>query len=131
MSRARHRRRGGGEGFSLSFLDCICCAFGAIILLFVLSKFGEPIVIEQTRSDLKRRLLDDAMAKLPEREREIIRLRHCVDEPMTLRQVGRAMKMSRERVRQLEAQALRKLRNIVRPKYERAEAPTLRVVKTA
>jgi hypothetical protein len=38
--------------FSLSFLDCICCAFGAIILLFVLSKFGEPMVIEQTRSDL-------------------------------------------------------------------------------
>ena len=32
--------------FSLSFLDCICCAFGAIILLFVLSKFAEPVVIE-------------------------------------------------------------------------------------
>jgi hypothetical protein len=38
--------------FSLSFLDCICCAFGAIILLFVLSKFGEPMVIEQARTDL-------------------------------------------------------------------------------
>jgi len=32
--------------FSLSFLDCICCAFGAIILLFVLSKFAEPVAIE-------------------------------------------------------------------------------------
>ncbi len=32
--------------FSLSFLDCICCAFGALILLFVLSKFAEPVVIE-------------------------------------------------------------------------------------
>ena len=31
--------------FSLSFLDCICCGFGAIILLFVLSKFAEPVVL--------------------------------------------------------------------------------------
>ena len=39
--------------FSLSFLDCICCAFGAIILLFVLSKFAEPVVIEMLREDLE------------------------------------------------------------------------------
>lgn len=38
--------------FSLSFLDCICCAFGAIILLFVLSKFAEPVVIEELTRDL-------------------------------------------------------------------------------
>lgn len=43
--------------FSLSFLDCICCAFGAIILLFVLSKFGEPMVIEQARTDLDAAIL--------------------------------------------------------------------------
>ena len=46
------RKRRQIEVFSLSFLDCICCAFVAIILLFVLSKFGEPLVIEQTRTDL-------------------------------------------------------------------------------
>jgi hypothetical protein len=39
--------------FSLSFLDAICCAFGAIILLFVLSKFAEPIIIEEVREDLE------------------------------------------------------------------------------
>lgn len=38
--------------FSLSFLDCICCCFGAIILLFVLSKFSEPVVIEALTKDL-------------------------------------------------------------------------------
>lgn len=38
--------------FSLSFLDCICCGFGAVILLFVLSKAGEPVVIEQVKEDL-------------------------------------------------------------------------------
>ncbi|MBW2216034.1 MAG: VWA domain-containing protein [Deltaproteobacteria bacterium] len=41
------------EIFSLSFLDCICCGFGAIILLFVLSKFAEPLIIEEVREDLQ------------------------------------------------------------------------------
>ena len=33
--------------FSLSFLDCICCGFGAIVLLLVLTKLGEPQALEQ------------------------------------------------------------------------------------
>jgi hypothetical protein len=45
-------RRRDIEVFSLSFLDCICCGFGAIILLFVLSKFAEPRIIEESRADL-------------------------------------------------------------------------------
>jgi len=40
------------EIFSLSFMDCICCGFGAIILLFVLSKVSEPVVIEEVSEDL-------------------------------------------------------------------------------
>jgi hypothetical protein len=47
------KRRRDIEIFSLSFLDCICCAFGAVILLFVLSKFAEPIIIEDLREDLE------------------------------------------------------------------------------
>ena len=46
-------RRRDIEVFSLSFLDCICCGFGAIILLFVLSKFAEPVIIEEVREDLQ------------------------------------------------------------------------------
>ncbi len=46
-------RRRDIEIFSLSFLDVICCGFGAIILLFVLSKFAEPIIIEEVRADLQ------------------------------------------------------------------------------
>ena len=41
------------EAFSLSFLDCICCGFGAIILLLVLSKIYEPVIIEKTQDDLE------------------------------------------------------------------------------
>ena len=44
-------RRRDIEVFSLSFLDCICCGFGAIILLFILSKFAEPIIIEELQKD--------------------------------------------------------------------------------
>ena len=46
------RRRRNVEAFSLSFLDCICCGFGAIILLLVLTKIGEPRALEQARLDL-------------------------------------------------------------------------------
>lgn len=48
----RRRPRAGLEVFSLSFLDAICCGFGAIVLLLVLTKLGEPGAIEQARLDL-------------------------------------------------------------------------------
>ncbi|MFK8051705.1 MAG: VWA domain-containing protein [Woeseiaceae bacterium] len=48
---ARRVRR-DPDGFSLSFLDCICCGFGAIILLLVLTRIYEPTTIERTRVDL-------------------------------------------------------------------------------
>jgi hypothetical protein len=47
------KRRRNVEAFSLSFLDCICCGFGAIILLLVLSKIYEPMIIEKTQDDLE------------------------------------------------------------------------------
>jgi hypothetical protein len=52
------RPRRDFEVFSLSFLDVICCGFGAIILLLVLTKSGEPLVIEEARRDLDRLLLE-------------------------------------------------------------------------
>jgi len=45
------------EIFTLSFLDCICCGFGAIILLLVLTDVGQPIVIERSERDLKGQIL--------------------------------------------------------------------------
>jgi len=42
----------------MSFLDVVCCGFGAIILLFVLSKQAEPIVIEGIREDLEGVILE-------------------------------------------------------------------------
>jgi len=51
----RHRRR-DIEVISLSFLDCICCGFGAIILLLTLVRMSEPQAIEQAREDLQGRI---------------------------------------------------------------------------
>ena len=49
----KRRTRRDTETFSMSFLDCICCGFGAIILLLVLNEFGEPIQLEQSQVDLE------------------------------------------------------------------------------
>ncbi|WP_198266555.1 VWA domain-containing protein [sulfur-oxidizing endosymbiont of Gigantopelta aegis] len=42
------------EVFSLSFLDVVSCGFGAIILLLVISKISQPLVIEETTTDLRK-----------------------------------------------------------------------------
>ncbi len=60
--------------------------------------------------------INDALQALTEREREIIRLRYgLVDGSVyTLEEVGRIFSVTRERVRQIEAKAVRKLRHPVR-----------------
>lgn len=41
------------ETVSISFLDVICCGFGAIILLLMITKIVEPIVLEQSQVNLQ------------------------------------------------------------------------------
>jgi hypothetical protein len=50
-------RRRETEIFSLSFMDCICCGFGAIILLLVLTEVDQPVVIERARDSMNGQLL--------------------------------------------------------------------------
>lgn len=55
--------------------------------------------------------LDDVLNQISERERKILRMRFGVDGHIhTLADIGKQMKVTRERVRQIEAKALRKLR---------------------
>ena len=56
MSRRRRSRDEAGV-FSLSFLDAICCGFGAIVLLLVLTKIGDPQALEESPEDLSGRIL--------------------------------------------------------------------------
>ncbi|MGB6363536.1 MAG: VWA domain-containing protein [Thermoanaerobaculia bacterium] len=62
----RRKRRSPFEGFNLSFLDVISCGFGAIVLLLVLTKIGEPGALEAARQDL-----DALIAELQEEIYEI------------------------------------------------------------
>ncbi len=60
--------------------------------------------------------MDDVLSTLTEREKKVLRLRFGVGDgyPRTLEEVGSIFKVTRERVRQIEAKALRKLRHPTR-----------------
>ena len=65
-------------------------------------------VSEQAGND--REALYSAISELPDREQEIIQRRHLNDDKETLQQVGDRLGISRERVRQLEVRAFRRMR---------------------
>jgi len=72
-------------------------------------------LLETNREALKAQI-DTAMETLNYREREILRLRYGLADgyTYTLEEVGRIFKVTRERVRQVEAKAIRKLQHPVR-----------------
>ena len=51
-------RKRAPEDINLSFLDVICCGFGAIILLLMITKVTEPVVLEQSTIHLDGRIAD-------------------------------------------------------------------------
>jgi RNA polymerase sigma-32 factor len=57
--------------------------------------------------------LRSAILELPEREQEIIQRRHLSHSPETLQQVGERLGISRERVRQLEVRAMKRMRRFL------------------
>jgi RNA polymerase primary sigma factor len=62
---------------------------------------------EEVEVVMRREALRRAIEKLPERERQIVKLRYGIDEePTTIDQVTHIMSLSRDRVRRLESQAL-------------------------
>lgn len=74
----------------------------------------EAILAHSEDLSYRQDVLRDALGELPEREREIFVERRLSDEPMTLEQLGKVYKISRERVRQLEARAYAKVEKAVR-----------------
>ena len=103
------RRKPPLEIFSMSFLDIISCAFGAIILLFVLSKQAEPMVIEGIRENL-----DGVIAEL---QRTIFELR---GEVTVLNREKNAKRVELKRD-QVELDGLDKELQAVRGQYAAAE----------
>jgi RNA polymerase primary sigma factor len=88
--------------------------------------FGEFVQDTSTESPSKlanigllRGRIEELLKTLTYREREIIRLRYGLADgyAYTLEEVGRIFKVTRERVRQIEAKAVAKLQNPVRSRY--------------
>ncbi len=84
------------------------------------SKLGDFVKDDKTETpesnlfrNLLRRDLDEIMSELSERERMVIKLRFGLvdDRPRTLEEVGKVYDVTRERIRQIEAKALKKLRH--------------------
>ena len=70
----------------------------------------EESVASGYEEQLRKMELADALAALPDRERYIIEERHLSDSPTTLQDLGVELGISRERVRQLEARGMRRMR---------------------
>ncbi len=73
---------------------------------------------QNVESVMLREHIDTLLGDLKERERQVIVLRFGLEDghPRTLEEVGKEFNVTRERIRQIEAKALRKLRNPVRSK---------------
>lgn len=71
---------------------------------------ADEIVTHRTDNARARTWLTDAFDALTDRERKIIAARKLSDSPETLESLGQQFKLSKERIRQLEDQALRKMR---------------------
>jgi RNA polymerase primary sigma factor len=85
------------------------------------SSLGDFVPDEQAESpfdttslSLRREDVELALSALPERERRVIELRYGLDgsQPYTLEEVGRAFGVTRERIRQIENNTLKKLESL-------------------
>jgi RNA polymerase primary sigma factor len=77
-----------------------------------------PAPLDMASQQLLKSQIGDSLQKLTDRERRIIQLRYGLEDGRyrTLEEVGREFGITRERIRQIEAKALRKLRH---PNYSR------------
>jgi RNA polymerase primary sigma factor len=82
------------------------------------ASYGDLFAADQVRTEeevevsLREETLRKALSELPERERMVLNLRYALDgghEPMSLEAIGKELGVTRERVRQIEANALETL----------------------
>jgi RNA polymerase sigma-32 factor len=74
----------------------------------------ETALVTKQEAQMKQKLLGEALAILQERELYILKKRHLSSTPLTLQDLSDELKISKERVRQIESHALSKMRKYVR-----------------
>jgi len=90
----------------------------------------EAIVVEQDETDRQRKALIAAIDVLDGRERSIFEGRLLADEPPTLEELAAKFKVSRERIRQLEARAFEKVRRAAKARAASAPSAMLAISRT-
>jgi len=75
----------------------------------------EEILAESQEAAIMQREISQALTRLNEKERYVIEHRVTADEPMTLQEIADHFSISRERVRQIEEGALKKMRSFLTP----------------
>jgi RNA polymerase sigma-32 factor len=75
----------------------------------------EEVLGEEEEKTILEKGVRVAMKRLNEREEYVVRNRIMADSPRTLQEIGSHLRLSRERVRQIESEALKKLRREIAP----------------
>jgi len=72
----------------------------------------EDVIASKQEADYRRKILQDCLSKLNERERMVIKGRLLCSPPKTLQEIGEELRISRERVRQIEETSISKLKKL-------------------
>lgn len=89
---------------------------------------AEEIVADKSDTETAHVWLTRAFGALTDRERVIIAARKLKDDPETLESLGKQFNLSKERIRQLESQALRKMRKRLETHHGEQAASLLRAI---
>ncbi|WP_071120113.1 sigma-70 family RNA polymerase sigma factor [Romboutsia timonensis] len=74
--------------------------------------FGDVVMHEVEQNNLREKI-DEVLTDLSDQEQQVLRMRFGLDDdtPKTLEEIGKVFGVTRERIRQIEAKAIRKLRH--------------------
>lgn len=78
----------------------------------------EEILVQEQEKELREKEVERALKRLNEKELFIIKNRIMADDPLTLQEIGDRLNLSRERVRQIESEALKKLKKEISPSLQ-------------
>lgn len=78
----------------------------------------DNIIFAKDEIDHKKTMVNSAIDSLDDRETQIINERHLSEDPKTLEYLGKKLKISKERVRQIEKNAMNKMKSYIDSHFE-------------